>query len=121
MKNTRGKQVCVVIGATSKWQSDGRNTILAHGHPIDDGNIAELLVIGAAFVVGERIAVKPGGDEILLGRVWKKVAGNLFQRELVEGFVPVQGPDDVIPVRPDGPRRIIGITRGIGIARLVEP
>src|SRR5436189_270029 len=33
--NSKGKRVCVVIGATSKWQSDGRNTVLAHGHPID--------------------------------------------------------------------------------------
>ena len=30
--NTKGKQVCVVVGATSKWQAEGRNTLLAHGH-----------------------------------------------------------------------------------------
>ena len=29
MANTNGKQVAVVVGATSKWQSDGRNTLLA--------------------------------------------------------------------------------------------
>ena len=34
--NTQGKQVAVVVGATSKWQSDGRNTLLAHGKPLDD-------------------------------------------------------------------------------------
>src|SRR4029077_6390273 len=27
--NTKDKPVAVVIGATSKWQSDGRNTLLA--------------------------------------------------------------------------------------------
>jgi hypothetical protein len=27
--NAKGKQVVVVVGATSKWQSDGRNTLLA--------------------------------------------------------------------------------------------
>jgi hypothetical protein len=27
----KGKQVAVVVGATSKWQSNGRNTLLAHG------------------------------------------------------------------------------------------
>ena len=37
--NTKGKQVCVVVGATSKWQSDGRNTLLAHGHAIDDSDV----------------------------------------------------------------------------------
>ena len=35
-RNGAGKPVAVVIGATSKWQSDGRNTRLAHGHAVDD-------------------------------------------------------------------------------------
>ena len=33
--NSKGKQVAVVIGATSKWQSDGRNTRLVHGKALD--------------------------------------------------------------------------------------
>ena len=33
------KQVAVVVGATSKWQSDGRNTKLAHGKVLDDSQI----------------------------------------------------------------------------------
>ena len=33
--NTKGKPVAVVIGATSKWQAEGRNTLLAHGKPVD--------------------------------------------------------------------------------------
>ena len=28
--------VAVVVGATSKWQADGRNTLLAHGTVLDD-------------------------------------------------------------------------------------
>src|SRR6476646_9428209 len=54
MKNTRGKQVCVVIGATSKWQTDGRNTILAHGHPIDDSDVP----VGIRWGVGGAVAQK---------------------------------------------------------------
>ena len=34
--NANGKQVAVIVGATSKWQSDGRNTMLAHSQLIDD-------------------------------------------------------------------------------------
>ena len=30
------RQVAVVVGATSKWQADGRNTKLAHGKVLDD-------------------------------------------------------------------------------------
>ena len=37
--NAAGKPVTVVVGATSKWQSDGRNTKLAHGTFLDDSDI----------------------------------------------------------------------------------
>jgi NAD(P)-dependent dehydrogenase (short-subunit alcohol dehydrogenase family) len=52
--NTKGRQVAVVVGATSKWQSDGRNTRLAHGKALDDGNIP----VGARWGVGGAIAQK---------------------------------------------------------------
>jgi NAD(P)-dependent dehydrogenase (short-subunit alcohol dehydrogenase family) len=53
-KNTKGKQVAVVIGATSKWQSDGRNTKLAHGKTLDDSD----LPVGVRWGVGGAIAQK---------------------------------------------------------------
>jgi NAD(P)-dependent dehydrogenase (short-subunit alcohol dehydrogenase family) len=52
--NAKGKPVCVVVGATSKWQSDGRNTLLAHGHPVDDSH----LPVGVRWGVGGAIAQK---------------------------------------------------------------
>jgi NAD(P)-dependent dehydrogenase (short-subunit alcohol dehydrogenase family) len=52
--NTKGKPVAVVVGATSKWQSDGRNTRLAHGKALDDSNIP----VGARWGVGGAIAQK---------------------------------------------------------------
>ncbi len=52
--NTAGKQVAVVIGATSKWQSDGRNTLLAHGKMVDDSD----LPVGVRWGVGGAIAQK---------------------------------------------------------------
>jgi len=54
MTNTKGKPVAVVIGATSKWQSDGRNTRLAHGKPLDDSQ----LPVGVRWGVGGAIAQK---------------------------------------------------------------
>src|SRR6516162_7619625 len=48
------KPVAVVVGATSKWQSDGRNTKLAHGRAIDDSNIP----VGARWGVGGAVAQK---------------------------------------------------------------
>ena len=52
--NTNGKPVAVVIGATSKWQAEGRNTLLAHGRPVDDSE----LPVGVRWGVGGAIAQK---------------------------------------------------------------
>jgi len=52
--NTKGKQVAVVVGATSKWQSDGRNTVLAHGRKLDDSH----LPVGVRWGVGGAVAQK---------------------------------------------------------------
>ena len=52
--NTNGKQVCVVVGATSKWQAEGRNTLLAHGHTVDDSE----LPVGVRWGVGGAISQK---------------------------------------------------------------
>jgi len=52
--NAAGKPVAVVVGATSKWQSDGRNTKLAHGTFLDDDDIP----VGARWGVGGAVAQK---------------------------------------------------------------
>jgi NAD(P)-dependent dehydrogenase (short-subunit alcohol dehydrogenase family) len=46
--------VAVVVGATSKWQADGRNTRLAHGKALDDRD----LPVGVRWGVGGAIAQK---------------------------------------------------------------
>jgi len=52
--NSKDKQVAVVIGATSKWQSNGRNTLLAHGRTLDDSDLA----VGARWGIGGAVAQK---------------------------------------------------------------
>jgi NAD(P)-dependent dehydrogenase (short-subunit alcohol dehydrogenase family) len=52
--NSNRKPVAVVVGATSKWQSDGRNTKLAHGRALDDSD----LPVGVRWGVGGAIAQK---------------------------------------------------------------
>src|SRR6058998_3851519 len=53
MNSTR-QPVAVVVGATSKWQADGRNTLLAHGKVLDDSH----LPVGVRWGVGGAIAQK---------------------------------------------------------------
>ncbi|MEQ8861473.1 MAG: SDR family oxidoreductase [Pseudomonadales bacterium] len=48
--------VAVVIGATSKWQSDGRNTRLAHGHDVDDSAIPVSARWGVGGAIAQRFA-----------------------------------------------------------------
>ena len=52
--NSNRKPVAVVIGATSKWQSDGRNTHLIHGGDLDDSD----LPVGVRWGVGGAISQK---------------------------------------------------------------
>ena len=53
MNSTR-KPVAVVVGSTSKWQADGRNTRLAHGKVLDDS----ALPVGVRWGIGGAIAQK---------------------------------------------------------------
>ena len=52
--NASDRPVAVVIGATSKWQADGRNTLLAHGKALDDS----ALPVGTRWGIGGAIAQK---------------------------------------------------------------
>jgi NAD(P)-dependent dehydrogenase (short-subunit alcohol dehydrogenase family) len=52
--NSKSKQIAVVISATSKWQSNGRNILLVHGKPLEDSD----LPVGARWGVGGAITQK---------------------------------------------------------------
>ena len=68
------KPVAVVVGATSKWQSDGRNTLLAHGETLDDSD----LPLEVRWGVGGAIALKfaaQGYSVVLTTRTASNAAG----------------------------------------------
>ena len=76
-----GKPVAVVIGATSKWQSDGRNTKLAHGKAVDDSDVP----VGVRWGVGGAIAqkfAKEGFFVVLTTRTAANAAG--LEKAIVE-------------------------------------
>ena len=56
--NANGKQVAVVIGATSKWQSDGRNTHLVHGGDVDDSQLPVAIRWGVGGAISQRFAAE---------------------------------------------------------------
>ena len=54
--NKNGEPVAVVIGATSKWQSDGRNTHLVHGADIEDSDLPIGIRWGVGGAISQRFA-----------------------------------------------------------------
>jgi NAD(P)-dependent dehydrogenase (short-subunit alcohol dehydrogenase family) len=50
--------VAVVIGATSKWQSDGRNTKLAHGQVLDDSEFPLEIRWGVGGAIAQKFALE---------------------------------------------------------------
>ncbi len=52
--NATRKEIAVVVGATSKWQADGRNTKFVHGKELDDSD----LPVGVRWGVGGAVAQK---------------------------------------------------------------
>ena len=54
--STAGSPVAVVIGATSKWQADGRNTKLAHGGAIDDSDLPDAVKWGVGGAIAQKFA-----------------------------------------------------------------
>ncbi|MEO2142478.1 MAG: SDR family NAD(P)-dependent oxidoreductase, partial [bacterium] len=86
--NEARKPVAVVIGATSKWQSDGRNTKLAHGKELDDSD----LPVGLRWGVGGAIAQKfaqEGYFVVLTTRIASNAAA-------LEAAIREQGGDSMI-------------------------
>ena len=75
----------------------------------------------APFVGGDVAAMEAGGDELFRGRIGQQVAGQLVHRELVEGQVPVEGPDDPVPVGPHLTVIVDMQAVGVAVAGRIEP
>ncbi|HEY7869622.1 MAG TPA: SDR family NAD(P)-dependent oxidoreductase [Methylomirabilota bacterium] len=75
MSSTR-QPVAVVVGATSKWQADGRNTRLAHGKALDDSDLPVGIRWGVGGAVAQKFA-KEGFHVVLTTRT----AGNAVALE----------------------------------------
>jgi NAD(P)-dependent dehydrogenase (short-subunit alcohol dehydrogenase family) len=68
--NAQGKPVAVVVGATSKWQADGRNTLFVHGRTLDDS----ALPAGVRWGVGGAISQKFAREGFLVVLTTRKQA-----------------------------------------------
>ncbi|MBX9699447.1 MAG: SDR family NAD(P)-dependent oxidoreductase [Acetobacteraceae bacterium] len=72
--NTGGRPVAVVVGATSKWQSDGRNTRLIHGAAVDDSDVPVAIRWGVGGAIAQKFAAE-GFLTVLTTRTAANAAG----------------------------------------------
>ncbi|PKB65525.1 MAG: hypothetical protein BZY80_00115 [SAR202 cluster bacterium Io17-Chloro-G2] len=86
--NSSHKPVAVVVGATSKWQADGRNTKLAHGKVLDDSG----LPVGVRWGVGGAIAQKFAQEGFLVVLTTRNAAN----ASLLEIAIREQGGESMI-------------------------
>ena len=92
------------------------------GDPVLDLHHTEFLDIGPPFPVAQGLAKKPRGDLLLDRRLRQQVAGQLFDREPVEGHVAVESLDDPVPKSPRNRPQLIGqVTVTVGVVSHVEP
>src|SRR2546425_11520783 len=87
MDSTR-QPVAVVIGATSKWQADGRNTKLAHGKVLDDSD----LPVGIRWGIGGALAQKFAQEGFFVVLTTRKSAN----AAALEQAIRAQGGDSMI-------------------------
>jgi len=80
--------VAVIIGATSKWQADGRNTALIHGKAVDDSH----LPVGVRWGVGGAIAQKFAQEGHRVVLTTRKTSNALALQEAIKA----QGGDSLI-------------------------
>jgi len=74
MGNESKRKVAVVIGASSKWQSDGRNTVLVHGGEVDDSELPVGVRWGIGGAIAQRFAAE-GYYTVLTTRHAENTAG----------------------------------------------
>ena len=90
-------------------------------HAVEHGGHAELLVVGAALGVRERVAVERGRDAVVVGRARQHVAREHAQRELVVRHVGVERVDQPVAPRPDVAVVVLLVALRVGVAAEVEP
>ena len=108
----------VALGAFQRRaEPDGTGGVDA----VDDLIDAAFFGLGTGFNIGRRAAVEAGGDDLSRGGIRQEVAGDLLQRELIEGHVRVQGVDHPVAVGPDLAEVIALKAVGVRVACEVQP
>ncbi|MCG3120742.1 MAG: hypothetical protein ALAOOOJD_03570 [bacterium] len=90
-------------------------------HTINHCGDAKLFVIGAALIVGHRVAMERRGNKLRFSWIRQQITRKLLGEKLIIRFIVVKRTDYPIAVAPDAAGIIALVTFGIGIAREIKP
>src|SRR5690606_41548495 len=90
-------------------------------NPVQVGCNSELLVVGAPFIVGHRVAVKGSSDVFGFRRMRENISRQLFYGEPIEGHIVIEGLYHPIPVLPDLPVQVLFVSFGVSVSRYIQP
>ena len=94
----------------------------AHGLHAIGGVVGEVLLDdGTALVGGDVAALQAGRDELVFGGLGQEVAGELFDGELIEGLVAIEGLHDPVAIGPHLAVSVEVQSVRVGVARGIEP
>ena len=80
----------VFVGVTLRAGHGGSHEDRVGGvDAVDDGGVAEFFIARASFVLGHRITMEGGRDDLVFGRLGQQVPGHLLNDELVVRLIPV--------------------------------
>ena len=116
-----GEGIVFVIVAAGAFHREPEKSTGRRVNPVGVVLHAELFIHAAAFVRLAMQAVEGRGDLLIARGVGQQVAGDLFDDEVVEADVSVEGIDDPIPPRPEVIEAIRLIAVRVGVARDIEP
>jgi NAD(P)-dependent dehydrogenase (short-subunit alcohol dehydrogenase family) len=75
------KPVAVIVGATSKWQADGRNTLMVHGGEVDDSE----LPLTSRWGIGGAVALRFASEGYLVVLTTRHAANAAGLAEAITG------------------------------------
>jgi len=90
-------------------------------HTVHRGLATKLLLVHAALLVGERLALEGRGELLLARHVRQQIARELLDGETIERHVVVEGVDDPLAPEPHETRAVKMVPAGIRISGQIEP
>ena len=116
-----GDRIKFVVVALSA--SDGEAQPVGGGgiDAVEESDVTLFLGDGATFAVEEVIAIEGSCDALLGGGCGEQIAGELFDRKLIEGLIRVEGLDHPVAPNPLEGVAVLLIAVGISVAGGIEP